>query len=386
MRKTIYVIDPVCPQSYDFEVLKKDGLGASESYLLFWINDLLGDNKIHLENTEIIFFQAHRKKTDSILYKENNNKLTFSGLESVLEYEHLDPQSIILQRDPRLYDYCKRIYPEANLILYCHDFFEGSPFQKCKKEELEKYFHATHGFKFVFVSEWQKNNYLENLKLLNVETEHIYMSVSVNTKMEVIYFYFPDNLKKLKKQHKKIERDLFKIGYFAGDHKGLNEALNIFSQLRKINDKFSLVVSSPKYNDYEIDDGNGVSFLKNIPREEVLKEMSSCLCLLHPNKVYPETFGCVNMEANYLGIPVICYRFGATGEWISELTESGLSQIIENHTNNYLFDPLDVRRAISKILAMHNNEEDRMALLPNSELINKETTLKQWLEILTTKY
>ena len=128
MRKTIYVIDPVCPQSYDFEVLKKDGLGASESYLLFWINDLLGDNKIHLENTEIIFFQAHRKKTDSILYKENNNKLTFSGLESVLEYEHLDPQTIILQRDPRLYDYCKRIYPEANLILYCHDFFEGSPF------------------------------------------------------------------------------------------------------------------------------------------------------------------------------------------------------------------------------------------------------------------
>ena len=34
----------------------------------------------------------------------------------------------------------------------------------------------------------------------------------------------------------------------------------------------------------------------------------------------------------------------------------------------------------------NNNEEDRMALLPNSELINKETTLKQWLEILTTKY
>ena len=114
MRRTIYVIDPVCPKFYDENTLKNEGMGASESYLIYNLKEIIGHEKV--SNFQIIFFQDTREEKLQI-DEGDNNSIIFEPLNMILEYENLNPETIILQRDPKLFTYLKRIYPKSNLIL-----------------------------------------------------------------------------------------------------------------------------------------------------------------------------------------------------------------------------------------------------------------------------
>lgn len=356
MRKTIFVIDPVCPKFYDLEILKTEGMGASESYLLYNLVELINNKKV--ENYQFIFFQDTREEY-RVLDGINNNRICFERLDQILEYEKdYYPQTILLQRDPRLLDYLHKIYPKSSLILYCHDFYEGGNLQSLGNEQLNRMFET--GVKLVGVSKWHMNNIKENLKLRGIK---------VDSQLDYNYFYFNEKIKKEK-------RDKYKICYFSGHHKGLGQCLTIFKKLKEIEPKFKLIVASPKYSEYEIEDSDGVELKYNISRSEVLKEINTSLCLLHPNNVYPETFGCVNMEANKLGIPVLCYDFGATGEIITDK-----KQFIK--PNKYLYDPENMRECVNKILSWSKNPP---IITKFNEGVDKNKVINKWLEILTMKY
>ena len=352
MRKTIYIVDPVCPKYYDLDILENEGMGASESYLLYNLLEIINHKKV--DNYQFIFFQDTSEKTIEYVAGDNNT-IIFEPLNMILEYENLDPETIILQRNPKLLNYFNRIYPTANLILYCHDFFEGGGLQLLKTKELRKIVDMK--VKFLCVSNWHQFNILDNLKLHGIQYDEV--------NIDYIYFSFNEKIIKSK-------RDPYKLCYFSAHHKGLRHALTIFKKLHEINSKFKLVVASPTYSEYEIENTGGIELKRNLPREDVLKEISSSLCLLHPNNEYPETFGCVNMEANALGIPVLCYDYGATGEIIKDK-----SQFINPKT--YLFDPYDMRTAIDMILSWNKKMPTIKETHPELKTNN---VIEKWLNLL----
>jgi glycosyltransferase involved in cell wall biosynthesis len=352
MRRTIYVIDPVCPKFYDENTLKNEGMGASESYLIYNLKEIIGHEKV--SNFQIIFFQDTRQEKLQIDGGDNNS-IIFEPLNMILEYENLNPETIILQRDPKLFTYLKRIYPKSNLILYCHDFFEGGPLQSLDSKQLREIVEMD--VKFLCVSRWHVLNILDNLKLHKIHVDEV--------KIDFVYFSF--NEKIIKK-----ERNPYKLCYFSGHHKGLRQALTIFKKLHEIDNKYEFIVASPTYSEYEIENTGGITFKYNLTREKVLEEISSSLCVLHPNQEYPETFGCVNMEANALGIPVLCYPYGATTEIMKDRI-----QFIES--KNYLHDPYDMRAIIEKILKWNK----KMPIIKDTypELKTKNV-IEKWLNLL----
>ena len=106
-KKTIYIIDPVCPKFYDLETLENEGMGASESYLLY--NTIALCKNTDIKNYQFLFFQDTREEIKD--YKYDTNNIKFLPLSELINNEDLDPKSIILQRDPRLLEYLYRIYP-----------------------------------------------------------------------------------------------------------------------------------------------------------------------------------------------------------------------------------------------------------------------------------
>tara|TARA_R110000824_G_scaffold93950_7_gene227125 strand:- start:109 stop:1179 length:1071 start_codon:yes stop_codon:yes gene_type:complete len=351
-KKTIFIVDPVCPKFYDLETLEKDGMGASESYLLSNIIALAKD--YNTNNYLFLFFQDTREEIKE--YNFGTNTIKLLPLRDIIEYEDYNPRSIILQRDPRLLlTYFTKVYPKSNLILYCHDFYEGGNLQNLTNQEIIDILNT--GVKFICVSKWHVNNIKENLKLRNIKIENI----------DYNYFYFDDSLKEEK-------RDPYKLCYFSGHHKGLSKALTIFKKLREIDSKFKLIIGSPSYSTFEIKnlENSGIELKYNLPREKVLEEMNTSLCLLHPNEEYPETFGCVNMEANMLGIPVLCYPYGATFEIITDHRQFIIPEV-------NLYDPEDLRLSISMILSWNRNP---ITIDKFNLGVNKTKVINKWIKIL----
>ena len=356
-KKTIYIIDPVCPKFYDLETLENEGMGASESYLLY--NTIALCKNTDIKNYQFLFFQDTREEIKD--YKYDTNNIKFLPLSELINNEDLDPKSIILQRDPRLLEYLYRIYPKTNLILYNHDFYEGGNLQNLSNDNITRILET--GVKFVCVSKWHVNNIKENLKLRNINIKNI----------DYNYFFF-ETLYPNEENVATHKRDPYKLCYFSGHHKGLAKALTIFKKLREIDSKFKLIIGSPSYSTFEIEnlENSGIELKYNLPRQKVSEEMNTSLCLLHPNDEYPETFGCVNMEANMLGIPVLCYPYGATEEILEDPR-----QFI--YPNPNLFDPQDLRECINKILSWNKNP---IEITSFNGKINKSNILRKWMRLL----
>ena len=109
--------------------------------------------------------------------------------------------------------------------------------------------------------------------------------------------------------------------------------LGIYEHLIRYNPKFKLYIGNPTYDqNYEFENSKDVVInLGNITRDEVCNHLQSSLCALHLNRDYPETFGCVNAEANLMKTPVLCYDIGASKEILySPFTNHHLAKYLIN--------------------------------------------------------
>ena len=158
-KKTIFIVDTVCPKFYDLETLENEGMGASESYLLYNIIALAKDYGVN--NFLFLFFQDTREEIKE--YNFGTNTIKLLPLRDIIEYEDYNPRTIIVQRDPQLFTkYFTKVYPKSNLILYCHDFYEGGNLQNLTNENIKELLDT--GVKFICVSKWHVHNIKENLK------------------------------------------------------------------------------------------------------------------------------------------------------------------------------------------------------------------------------
>tara|TARA_R100000808_G_C2133617_1_gene142311 strand:+ start:152 stop:1183 length:1032 start_codon:yes stop_codon:yes gene_type:complete len=339
--KNILLIDRVAPYSYDYTMLNEKGLGASESYMLYIFKELQKDMNITIS-------QQRRNN----IVKENNIKFIPSG------YTYLEENydTIIFQRIPYGLKEIKQKYPNAKLIIWLHDFFEGSQWAEMSKEELE---FICNNATLLCVSEWHEENFDINLELRKIK----------NYNIDFVHFFIPQP-----KIMNEIPFDKNKLCFFSAGHKGLDFTLRVFEHLYKINNDFRLYIGNPTYDQlYEFENSKDVVInLGNITRDEVCNHLQSSLCALHLNRDYPETFGCVNAEANLMNTPVLCFDIGASKEIL--YAPFTTKQIIT--PNQYRVDLNNLVHITETIFNWRNKYP---TILPNP-ILDKKNILEKWIE------
>lgn len=351
--KNILFVDGVAPFKYDFEIVKEKGIGASEGYLLHLANELKPYYNITIS-------QRKYEKGDERV----NNGVYFIPLDKkVIENSgHYD--IIIVQRQHFLIKELKELYPNAKIIVWLHDFFEGSCYSSMEKNELQDIFASA---LFVCVSKWQMNNYLTNLKLRKAEVKE--ENFTYNN------FFIP-----IPKIENKMPYDKNKLVYFSAGHKGFDFSFFAFKFLHEINPDFRFYVANPTYDQkYQFENcglkDSPVVYLENLNREDVFNHLQSSLCALHLNNVYPETFGCINAEANSVGCPVLCYDLGATISAIDSPYKSG--QFIQS--NPYRYDKDNLMYITETIFKWRKYGKPKVKL---PEHLETKKIIDKWKEII----
>tara|TARA_R100000988_G_scaffold102961_1_gene80163 strand:- start:6092 stop:7123 length:1032 start_codon:yes stop_codon:yes gene_type:complete len=339
--KKILFFDSIAPYEYNFDIVKEKGIGASESYLLAVANELKSKADIDIS-------------TQNVRYNYTQNDIVFKRL-SPDDWSQ-NYHTIVIQRDPTNLKFLKRVYPNARFVIWLHDFFESSIWAKISPEDLQ---YIVDNAKLICVSEWHKENFKVNLTLRKIKN------------VNIDYNHFFINEPKIPKN---LKVNKYKLSFMSAGHKGLEFTLRIFEHLYKINNKFRLYIANPTYDQkYEFSNSKGsVINLGNISRDEVCKHLKTSLCALHLNNVYPETFGCVNAEANLMGTPVLCYNLGATPE-ILDLPFIH-NQIIE--PNPFRVDLNELTHITEQILKWQIKRPD-VKLNP---ILNKEKIMQKWIE------
>ena len=257
MKKVLF-FDAVAPYEYNFDILEKKGLGASESYLLSVANELKRHFDIDIS-------------TANVRYNYSQNDIVFKKLD-IKELDK-DYDTIIIQRNPQNLKILQKHYPKAKILIWLHDFYESSIWASLPTHDLQYIIDNT---TLLCVSNWHKENFLINLKLRKIN----------NVKIEFIHFFIED-----KKEISKlpIDYDKNKLCFFSAGHKGLEFTLRIFEHLYKINNKFKLYIGNPTYDQKNNFDNNNGSIinLQNQTRDQVLWNLKGSLSTLHLNKDYP---------------------------------------------------------------------------------------------------
>ena len=344
MTKKLLFFDAVAPYEYNFDILEKKGLGASESYLLSVANELKKHFDIDIA-------------TANVRYNYSQNDIVFKKL----DLKELDNKydTIIIQRNPQNLKILKNKYPKAKFIIWLHDFFESSIWGSLPNHDLQ---YICENTTLLCVSDWHRHNFSTNLKLRKI----------VDYTIKYIHFFIED-----KKEISKlpIDYDKNKLCFFSASHKGLEFTLRIFEHLYNINNKFKLYVGNPTYdqkNNFENNNGSIIN-LHNQTRNQVLWHMKGSLATIHLNKDYPETFGCVNAESNLVGTPVLCYDIGATREVLFNPEK----QLV--NPNPFRVDLNDLATITETIFEWHNGKRPKVRLNP---ILNKQKITKKWIDLL----
>ena len=344
MTKKLLFFDAVAPYEYNFDILEKKGLGASESYLLAVANDLKKNFDVDIAGAKV----RYNYTQNDIVFK----KLTLDSLDD-------NYNTIIIQRNPQNLRTLKNKYPKAKFIIWLHDFFESSIWGSLPNHDLQ---YIIDNATLLCVSNWHKENFLINLKLRKIK----------NPNVKYIHFFIED---KKGIADLPLAYDKNKLCFFSASHKGLEFTLRIFEHLYKINPNFKLYVGNPTYdqkNEFKDSQGSIIN-LNNQTRDQVLWHMQGSLATLHLNNVYPETFGCVNAESNMVGTPVLAYDIGATKEILFDADK----QLIK--PNPYRVDLHDLTYITETILTWYNGARPEVKLNP---LFDKQKITKKWIDLL----
>ena len=343
MMKKILFFDSVAPYEYNYAIIKQKGLGASESYLLSVANEIKKNFDVDIS-------------TAKVRYNYEQNDIVFKQL-SLKELGN-NYHTIIIQRDPTNLKVLKNKYPKANFIIWLHDFYESSVWATISNEDLQ---YICDNATLLCVSEWHKFNFQINLDLRKIN----------NYRVEFIHFFISPPTKRI--VEKKV--DVNKLCFFSAGHKGLEFTLRVFEHLSTINPNFKLYIGNPTYDQvYDFENSKGkIVNLRNQTRDNVLTHLQNSLCAFHLNKDYPETFGCVNAEANLVNTPVMCYDIGAT----KEILYKPYSQLIE--PDPHRVDLNNLTYITETIFSWMNGNRPEVKLNPK---FDKKIIIEKWVELI----
>lgn len=136
----------------------------------------------------------------------------------------------------------------------------------------------------------------------------------------------PHRLPRITPIHEPIDDDLRpddtpvdpdKLVFLSSPHKGMDQVLQAFRQLRVVLPQVRLVTARPAYSRQRCPPTEGVELLGSLPHPQVVETLRGAFCLFYPQSSFEETFGLVFVEANAVGTPVLAHPLGAAPEVLS---------------------------------------------------------------------
>ena len=283
MTKSLLIIDPCCPKPYDTETLYNTSQGGTESTVTRIAEGL------SLWGWGVAVEQHNRKADFGRYWVPNMN-----------QENGFEPENVVCLRRPQALYSARKRFPEAKLLLWCHDLFDPTAGREVSKACAET------KAEIICVSHYHKSQILSQ------------MGPYVVPKIWVSHPPIDPIVETLKSS----SYEPFKLVWFSSPHKGLAGALEIFAELHKRDPRFELHVHNPGYFEDTKAVQPGVIIKPRGSYLDSLRTVSNSLAVFYPNTEAPETFGIVFTEANALGVPVLTHRFGSATEVLDHPSET----------------------------------------------------------------
>lgn len=330
---SVLFLDPVAPNAYGGAASSGKPLGGTESTVLRIAASLVRNG------FSVTVAQSRRseRETDQhgVLFLPYDPKRKVAQDESF--------QNVVLLRADKLMKRLASQYPRASRWLWMH-CFPGRHRRGLLSRAKE------HGFTALTVSHALRDAVLEGepdiRPAMNSAVEVVYNPVSVADAV-------PGG-----------PRDRDKLVFFSSPHKGLEQVLERFQELRARWPDLTLYLANPGYIPASPSAAEGVVQLGPLPHGEVLRHVGEAFCVLYPQTGFAETFGLVFAEANAMGTPVIAHPLGSAEEVL------GSSQVVDCRESQAVLD-----------LFQRWREEGPPSVAPDGRF-SLESVTRRWMELL----
>lgn len=287
-------VDVDCPAALDGRILGIKPLGGTEA-TLFRIAEGLGK----MDGYEVFIAQHNREEEQRI------------GCVTYIPFRYgvkigCRPDAIVVLRNYKILGELRKNHAGARLFLWMH-CFPGSRWRKAGT------LLAASSTTIICVSRFLRERMIEvagaGVNIVTIYNPVVILAEPTETN--------PD-----------------KLVFFSSPHKGLEEVLERFSEVRKEIPSMELILADPGYWNGPVPEiSDGVTRLGALPPAEVQKHVASALCVFYPQRTFAETFGLVFAEANSLGTPVLAHPLGAADEILGA---GGDGQVIDCTPENVL--------------------------------------------------
>jgi glycosyltransferase involved in cell wall biosynthesis len=195
--------------------------------------------------------------------------------------------------------YASELFPRARKFSW-HQDVPDARINKMKPALLE------HNITVVGASKWHK---MELGRWLHSEDD------KKHVKITHVYNACPDEIYVHPKVTLPYNKN--KLVWLASPHKGLQDAIPLFSRLREVtSNALELHVFNPGYMVTEYVNQPNVVVRGPLPCKQLWDEVQGALCVFYPTR-FQETFGCIASEANALHTPIATNAVAALCETVA---------------------------------------------------------------------
>lgn len=330
---------------WNYNTIQKKPLGGTESAIYFLSKELS-----KTQNVSVL------TKINKLLKVNNKLVYNFNNYENIIK---VNPDIIISQGliDQNTINY-KKENNNCQIVLWIqHDINV-----KFIKDNFNNY--KNYVDKFIFVSHWQKNRFIQIFNLLNNKCFVIRNGISnkikqinhIKKELTIVYISSPyrgllvayEMFQKIKKQVKNIKFKIFSS--FSRDFKN-NYKHNNYEPYNNINNFLEL--NKNEYDEYYknlyellIKDPQ-IEFYGSVPQNILFKHLETSMILFYPN-TYPETCCTSILECMSYRCNIVTSDLGALSE-----TCNGFGDLY-NPMINVLDKTYDVKDAILKPIRIEN--------------------------------
>lgn len=203
--------------------------------------------------------------------------------------------------------------------------------------------------KIIFVSEWQKNNFLNILQQLNyknnIPESKIYV---IPNGISVQYF----------KNIEYEKKDNLRFIYHSDPSRGLLKLINILIKLKNIHSEVKLDIYFSHISDIKIKEMinkyDFITFHGKLPNNEIIEELKKTGIWIYPNVNMHETFCIAALEAM------------AAGNVILGLNDYGSGELIKKSGNYVLDTSAEDEEYISILIKLINDSKSELILKQKS--------------------
>jgi len=328
------------PTAYDFNTLKQQAIGGTESSLLR-LAGLFASN-----NHQVTIYQQARQQS------QHQNGVSYIGPQQIHQLENIDA-IVVLRKDKQLKIWQQR-FPKAHTYLWLHTY---------KKWEFvfKRFFRHNHKTTIIGNSKTHASHLKQQLH------EHKlgrFLSAIGVPNIHVEYAYNPVPKPEL---HVPVTRNPNKLIFISAPNKGLEEVLNHFQAIKAAMPDMQLYIANPGYRDQADIQQAGVQILGALPQAELWQHVAESLCVFYPQTSFAETFGLIYAEANALGTPVLAHDIGAAREIL--------------HPDNPLIDSHNDKLVIKTL----QQWQDKLPALQYRDDFADKAIYQQWSQLLSSK-